>query len=106
MTMKLPPTERFSRWRVAGFGAFVVVVALFQLVSYKAGMMGVGIMMLAGGVFQLVTRRIPYGWEGLEPSGYITGVPAVLLSLLMCVAGFAMLLQPEFMLVLFGWVNK
>ncbi len=69
-------------------------------------MMGVGIMMLAGAVFQLVTRRIPYGWEGLEPSGYITGVPAILLSLFMFAAGLAMLLQPEFMLVLFGWANK
>jgi hypothetical protein len=104
--MKLPPTEHLSRWRLAGFCAFIVVVALFQLVSSKAGMMGVGIMMLAGAVFQLVTRRIPYGWEGLEPSGYITGVPAILLSLFMFAAGLAMLLQPEFMLVLFGWANK
>lgn len=104
--MKLPPTEHLSRWRLAGFGVFIVVVALFQLVSSKAGMMGVGIMMLAGGVFQLVTRHIPYGWERLEPSGYITGVPGVLLSLIMCAAGLAMLLQPDFMLVLFGWTNK
>lgn len=104
--MKLPRRERLSRWRVIEFGAFIVVVALFQLVSYKAGMMGVGVMMLAGAVFQLVTRRIPYGWEGAEPSGYITGIPAVLLSLLMCAAGFAMLLQPEFMLALLGRINK
>jgi hypothetical protein len=104
--MKFPPKERLSPWRVAGFVAFIVVVALFQLVSSRAGMMGVGIMVLAGALPQMVTRRIPYGWEGREPSGYITGIPAVLLSLLICAAGLAMLLQPEFMLALLGWSSK
>jgi hypothetical protein len=104
--MKLPPKEPLSHGRVASSVAFIVVVALFQLVSPRAGMMGIGVMMLTGAEYQMVTGRIPYGWQGRESSGYITGVPAVLLSLLMCAAGLVMLLQPEFMLVLFGWGGK
>ncbi|BBL70080.1 hypothetical protein MoryE10_06860 [Methylogaea oryzae] len=69
-------------------------------------MRGAGLLMLVGAGVQLATRRIPYGWEGLDPAGYITGVPAVVLSLLMGLAGAAMLAQPELMLVLFGWDNQ
>ena len=101
--MKLPPPERLSRWRIASFAAFAVVVGLFVFVSSKAGMQGMGVLTLAGSGVQLATRRIPYGWERREPSGHITGVPAVVLSLLLGVLGMAMLLRPELMLVLFGW---
>jgi hypothetical protein len=101
--MKLPPSERLSRWRIAGFAAFAVVVALFVFVNSKAGMQGMGVLTLAGAGVQLATRRIPYGWEGREPSGHITGVPAVVLSLLMGILGIAMLARPQLMLALFGW---
>ncbi len=80
-----------------------MVVVLFSFVSTKAGMQGMGVLMLAGAGAQLATRRIPYGWEGREPSGHITGVPAVILSLLMGSIGIAMLARPELMLVLLGW---
>lgn len=101
--MKLPAPERLSRWRIASFSAFAVVVALFVFVSTKVGMQGMGVLMLAGAGIQLATRRIPYGWEGREPSGHITGVPAVVLSLLLGIVGTAMLARPELMLVLFAW---
>jgi hypothetical protein len=103
MTMKLPPPERLSLWRIASFVAFAVVVGLFVLVSSKAGMRGMGLLTLAASGVQLATRRIPYGWEGREPTGHITGVPAVVLSLLLGGLGMAMLVRPELMLVLLGW---
>lgn len=69
-------------------------------------MRGAGVVMLAVAGRHLVIRRIPYGWEGREPSGYITGVPAIVVGMLMGAVGFAMLAQPELMLVLFGWSEK
>ncbi len=62
-----------------------------------------GAVMLYGAVMQIVQRRIAYGWEGREPSGYITGFPAVILGVLLGALGVAMLVQPELMLALFGW---
>ena len=101
--MKLPPRERLTLWRVASIVAFALVVVLFMFVSSKAGMRGMGALTLVGAGVQLATRRIPYGWEGREPSGHITGVPAIVLSLLMGAVGVAMLARPDLMLVLFGW---
>ena len=103
MTMKVPHPRQSSRWRMPSFAAFAVVVALFLLVGSKAGMRGLGFVMLGHAGVQLALRRIPYGWEGREPSGHITGVPAVVLSLVMGSVGVAMLLHPELMLALLGW---
>jgi len=101
--MPFPAPEPTSLWRIVQFGAFVVDVLLFLLVSSAAGMRGAGLLTLAGAAIQLVKRRIPYGWEGREPSGYITGTPAVILSLLIGLVGIAMIVQPELMLALLGW---
>lgn len=62
--------------------------------------------MLAGATVQAIQRRIPYGWGGREPSGYITGVPAVFLSALMGLVGVVALVQPDLMLALWGWDTK
>ena len=59
--------------------------------------------MFAQAFTHLAKRSIPYGWEGQEPSGYITGIPAVVLGLLMTAIGITMLVEPDFILVLFGW---
>jgi hypothetical protein len=104
--MKLQPPEKLSASRIASFCAFAVVVALFMFVSPKAGMRGLGVSMLVGDGVQAVTGRIPYGIEGREPSGYISGPAAVLLSLLMGLVGVAMIAQPELMLALFGWAAE
>ena len=101
--MKLRSPEKLSASRIASFCAFAAVVALFMLVSSKAGMRGLGVSMLIGAGVQAFTRRIPYGIEGREPSGYITGSAAVLLSLLMGLVGVAMVAQPDLVLALFGW---
>lgn len=106
MPVKAPLPDEQSHWRIAGLVVFLVVVALFSLVSLRAGMRGVGVsMMIASGV-QITVRRIPYGWEGKRPSGYITGVPAVLICLLMGAIGVMMIVRPDFMLTLFGWAGS
>lgn len=101
--MRVPPPEKISVLRVASLVAFVVVVCLFMFVSSRVGMRGAGLVMLAGAAVHVVQRRIPYGWEGREPSGYITGVAAVLLGALMGLIGVVALVQPDLMLALLGW---
>ena len=106
MTMALTPPKELSISRVVGFGAFAVTAALFLLVSATAGMRSLGLTVLAGAVMQMASGRIAYGWEGQAPSGQITGVPAVVLSLLTGAAGAVMVFQPEFMLQMLGWSER
>lgn len=98
----LPPKKPF-RWRLIGIAQFIAVVALFLFVGPKAGIRAVGVSVLVWAAASLLTRRIPYGWEGQEPSGYVTGFPAALISLVMFAAGAAMLVVPDFMLEVLGW---
>lgn len=98
------PDEQ-SHWRIAGLVVFVIVVALFSLVSLQAGMRGLGASMMIAAGAQITERRIPYGWEGKEPSGYITGFPTVLICLLIGAIGLVMIMRPDFMLTLFGWTG-
>jgi hypothetical protein len=65
--------------------------------------MGAGVIMLIDAGVQITECRIPYGWEGKEPSGYLTGLPALLVSLLMGALGITMIIPPELMLTLVGW---
>lgn len=99
MIMKLPPRESPSLW---GIAAFAGVVGLFLLGGEKAGIRGMGFVALIAGLIQTTKRRIPYGWEGHEPSGYVTGASAVVLGALMCIVALVMLVRPELMIVLFG----
>jgi uncharacterized membrane protein YfcA len=101
--MQIPPPEKSSAWRIAGMASFAIGVALFLLVSSRAGMRWMGVVTLVGAVVQIVQRRIAYGWEGREPSGYITGIPAVVLGVLLGALGVAMLVQTDLMLAVFGW---
>jgi hypothetical protein len=65
-----------------------------------------GIAVIIGAISILITQRVTYGWKGHEPSGCISGIPAILFGLLQAAAGIAMLLQPELMLVVLGWKHK
>lgn len=105
MPVQSPLPDERSHWRSVRLMAFVIVVALFSLVSLQAGMRGLGVSMMIAAAVQITARRIPYGWEGKEPSGYITGFPAVLISLLMGGFGMMMIMLPDFMLTLFGWAG-
>ena len=95
--------DPINRWSILGFCCFAAVICLFTLVSPVAGMRGLGIVTIGSALGGIVSRRIPYGWEGREPSGQITGGLAVALSLLFGCLGVAMLTRPKLMLVLFGW---
>jgi hypothetical protein len=104
--MKEAPPEEPLVLRVAGTSSLAVAVALFIFVSSRAGMRWLGIVMLVGGIVQTIQRRIAYGWEGRPPSGYITGVPAVIVGVLWCALGVAMLAQPDFILQMLELMQK
>lgn len=101
-----PRAEESTALQLAGWAGFLLVVVLFLLVSPTAGMRGLGVQTLVWAGVLAVKRRIPYGVEGREPAGYITGVPALLLSLLFALIGVAMLVAPDFMLAMFGWDDE
>ncbi|KQU67930.1 MULTISPECIES: hypothetical protein [unclassified Rhizobacter] len=100
-----PPEDPFIL-RVAGISLVAVAVALFMFVSSRAGMSWLGIVMLVGGIVQTIQRRIAYGLEGRPPSGYITGVPAVIVGVLWCALGVAMLARPDFILEMLELMHK
>ena len=103
--MSPPPLRKQFPWWAVGFVGLLVIVALFTFVSSKAGMRGLGVVTLSQATVHLISRRIPYGWEGRQPSGYITGTAAVIVAALLALLGLAMLAKPELMLVLFGWAE-
>lgn len=103
MAMQIPPPEKSSVWRIAGMASFAFTVALFIFVSSRAGMRWLGVVMLVSAVVQIAQRRVAYGWKGREPSGYITGIPSVILGVLFGALGVAMVAQPDLMLAVFGW---
>ncbi|MBK1679659.1 hypothetical protein CKO20_04630 [Rhodocyclus tenuis] len=103
MAIQTPPPEKSSAWRIVGWVSFAVAVALFMFANSLSGMRWLGVVTLVGAAIQIIQQRITYGWEGREPSGYITGIPAVLLGLVLGALGLAMLARPELMLALFGW---
>lgn len=91
-----------SRW----VAAFLVVVALFVIVSTKVGTRGMGFLMIAGALKQQFDGRIEYGWEGRPSSGYIIGWPAAVINLIIGLAGLAVVVWPEVAMGVFGWNQK
>jgi hypothetical protein len=96
-------SSRNGEFSVVGMLAFLAVVALFILVSAKAGTRAVGACMVAGALIQHREGRIAFGWEGQPPSGYITGWLARLLSLIFGALGLAVSIWPEVAMAILGW---
>lgn len=104
--VKLPASEIHPCWHWVSVAGCISVIALFEIVSLKAGMRGLGILTVIGSGVLMARRRIPYGWEGKAPSGHITGFSAWMVCLLLGALGVAMVTQPGMMLVLFGWAKQ
>jgi hypothetical protein len=95
--------EGFSKWEILIFLGSCVVALCFIFGSVRLGTRALGLAVQGHAAAMLLSRRIPYGWTGRMPSGYITGIPAVLLSLLMFSVGTVMLFWPEIIISIFGW---
>jgi hypothetical protein len=102
MTTKKSQTD-FSWFDILQTVLFAIVVALFVFVGNKAGTRAVGCLMIFGAVWQQLKGSIPYGWEGQEPSGFLTGWLALILNIIFAALGFAMLVWPEVAMGILGW---
>ncbi|WP_298581749.1 hypothetical protein [uncultured Luteimonas sp.] len=87
---------------------YVVFVALV-VVSFAFGSImlarAVGIVLVAGGLYSFWQGSIPYGIEGREPSGYLTGVPARLISVVAILLGLSAAIAAPKVACILGWAQ-
>ncbi|WP_140637385.1 hypothetical protein [Methylibium rhizosphaerae] len=94
-----------SWWPVGKYVGVALVVAAFAFSGERAGARAIGLFVMVQAFVLLSAKRIPYGWEGQEPSGYITGPLVQVLAFLLGGLGAAFVARPEFMLNLFGFTE-
>jgi hypothetical protein len=92
-----------SWWRVGKYIGFAAVVAAFFFAGELVGVRAIGLLVIAQAYVLLSAKRIPYGWEGQEPSGYVTGLFVQVLTTLLGGLGAAFVAKPALMLGLFGF---
>ena len=105
MATKTPATSLLNSGLLET-ACFAAIVGLFVLVSAVAGTRAMGVAMLAGAVLQQVRGRIPYGWEGREPLGFLTGGLAIVVNLIMAAIGVALAIWPHAAMNIFGWSSE
>jgi hypothetical protein len=86
-----------------GLAAFLLVVVIFLTVGSRAGTRTLGLVTVVAALIQLRAKRISYGWENREPSGYITGIPAIAISCFLGLFGVAMIINPDLIMAILGW---
>ena len=77
--------------------AFLNFVAGLQFVQYVGGMA------VVSGLYGIVRGKIPYGWRGLPPSGYITGPAVRLLGIFVFLVGMFCIFDPAESNNVLGW---
>jgi len=73
--------------RVLQVATFVVILGGYFLGGAQVGKGTLGICLIVGAVLQQCAGKVPYGWEGAEPSGYLTGWKVLLFNLALVAAG-------------------
>ncbi len=79
---------------VVSIVVFIVVVIGFafdRLIGWRL----LGFAEAAWGAWMIITRRVPYGIEGRPPTGYVTGIPAVIIGLLAVALGAFFVVAPR-----------
>ncbi len=92
-----------SWWRVGKYIGVAGVVAAFAFAGEAAGARAIGLLVIAQAYVFLSARRIPFSWEGKEPSGYITGPWVQVLAVLLGGLGAAFVAKPALLLALLGF---
>jgi len=79
------------------FRAIVILAVAFVWYRFggERGAQAGGVALLLQAAIYLRNGRVPYGWRGAPPSGYIEGAPAVVLSLLLGALALWMILRPR-----------
>ncbi|MBI3728254.1 MAG: hypothetical protein HY254_07960 [Burkholderiales bacterium] len=88
-------------WRVLEQGGFVLTLVVFFWAGKNTGVRVMGFSMLVFACHCLFVRRIPYGVEGQEPIGYLTGILAIFCGLIALGIAIFMILKPALVLDIF-----
>ena len=79
--------------RVLQVAVVIGILAGYVLGGSQVGKGTLGICLIAGAVLQQCVGKVPYGWEGAAPLGYLTRWKALLFNL--ALAGGGMYLAPS-----------
>jgi hypothetical protein len=71
------------------FGIAIAIALINDRLSIAAWLLGLGT--IGGAIALFVKPRLPYGWEGRAPSGYIEGTPARIVAIIFGLMGIAIL---------------
>ena len=80
---------------------FVCVATLFAYDHLLVAIRLLGLQTLVESIFLFINPRIPYGWVGRPPSGYLSGALAKWLATVFGVLGVILLFFPAIGLVFF-----
>jgi hypothetical protein len=79
--------------RLVSFLIFAAVVAAFVF-DRLVGIRALGLAEAAVGAYWIKVGRVPYGWRGFPPSGYLTGWAAAGIGAFAIAIGILFLLAP------------
>lgn len=79
--------------RLASLLVFACIVAVF-LYDRLTGIRVLGFLELAFGLYVIRVGKVPYGWRGFPPSGYLTGWAATACGVFLICLGTFFLVTP------------
>ena len=88
---------------VAGAVLFVAGIAAYLVFGAPAFVRVLGVGFIISGVYTLLTRKVPVGVEGHEPSFYLHGGAALAFGVLMLLLGAALIFFAPVAACLLGW---
>ena len=94
-------TSRSARF--LGLAFLALAMATYFLLGVHALVRFAGVACALTGLYWVVTRRIPVGWEGQPPSFHVTGVLAVSLGVVMVVFGISLVYFAPVAACVLGW---
>ena len=97
--------DRSNLERILGYAVFAALVVVFFAFGPVMLARAVGIVLVAGGLHSFLRGSIPYGIEGREPFGYLTGIPARLVSVVAILLGLSAAIAAQEAACLLGWAQ-
>lgn len=101
MPLNLPPPEPWTIWSFVRLIAFAAIVFISINYSHVVAVRLIGLLGLAHAVVYVWQRKIPYGWAGHLPSGYLTGRFAVCVGLLLAAVNALLVAVPQVIIEIF-----
>jgi hypothetical protein len=87
-----------ERMTWASTATCLVLVLIFVTVGSRTGVRAVGLVGIAGAISVMRASRIGVGIDGYEPSFYLKGKTATVISILMMILFASMVLVPAWLL--------